>query len=326
MSGTMIATLRSRPMNDRLSRGQRPDVASRRQFLLGAAAATVLAACSSGNDDGGATGSTAGTDVALDPDDLSVVRFFGPFFAAEEVARIPFGLSDSEGLLPADVLPGNVSVSVANPEGTIIAEDLTAVLRTDGLPRPYYAFEFTPALVGFYDFTMDVEGTEVISQFQVVEPDAPAIADRVGPGDEMPALVTPTVADPLGVTPLCTREPQCPLHDQTVADVVGNGPMALLVATPAFCQTVVCGPVLDVMLDFVPDYPDVSFVHAEVFTNPTENQTPPVIDDFAPVVTDLGLPYEPVFYVVDGDGVVRDRLDYIFDGSDMRAALDDVVG
>lgn len=311
----MAATLRSSPMSIPLPR---------RHFLLGAAATTVLAACGSGSDDDAAT-TTTSTAVGLDPDDLSVVRFFGPFYAAGEMARIPFGLSDSAGLLPADVVPGNLTVSVKNPDGEVVAEGLTSVLRTDGLPRPYYAFEFTPALVGFYDFTMEVAGTEVISQFQVVAADAPEIVDRVGPGDEMPALVTPTVADPLGVTPLCTREPACSLHDHTVADVVGTGPMALLVATPAFCQTVICGPVLDLLLEIAPDYPDVSFVHAEVFTNPAENQVPPVIDDFAPVITDLGLPYEPAFYVVGADGVVRHRLDFIFDASDMRASLDDVV-
>ncbi len=311
----MPATLRSTPMSDRLPR---------RRFVLGAAATSLLAACGSGSGDD--TAATDSTDVALDPNDLSVVRFFGPYYGAGEMARIPFGLSDSAGLLPADVIPGNVTVSVTNPDGEVVAEGMTAALRNDGLPRPYYAFEFTPALVGFYDFSMEVDGAEVISQFQVVEADAPEIAARVGPGDEMPALVTPTVADALGVTPLCTRDPVCPLHDETVADVVGKGPMALLVATPAFCQTVICGPVLDVLLEVTADYPDIAFVHAEVYTNPSENQVPPVVDDFAPVITDLGLPYEPVFHVVGSDGVVRHRLDYIFDASDMRASLDDVLG
>lgn len=310
----MPATLRSTLMNDRLPR---------RQFLLGAAATSLLAACGSGSGDDGAASDS--TDVSLDPDDLSVVRFFGPYFGAGEMARIPFGLSDSAGLLPTEAVPGNVTVAVRNPDGEMVAEGLTAVLRTDGLPRPYYAFEFTPAVTGFYDFTMEVEGSEVISQFQVIEPDAPEIVARIGPGDEMPALVTPTVADAQGITPLCTRDPQCPLHEQTVADVVGTGPLALLVATPAFCQTVICGPVLDLLLDITADYPDVTFVHAEVFENPSENEVPPVIEDFAPVITDLGLPYEPAFYVVGADGVVRDRLDYIFDGSDMRASLDDAV-
>lgn len=308
-------------MSNRLSGPLRSAGATRRHFLLGAAATTVLAACS---DSGNGSEAVPATP-APDGNDLSILRFFGPYYAAEQAARIPFGLSDSAGLLPADAVPGSLSVSVKNPDGEVVAEDLTAVLHADGLPRPYYAFEFTPASTGFYDFTTDVDGAEVISQFSVIAPDAPEIAPRVDPGDEMPPLVTPTVADGLGVTPICTREPVCPLHDQTVADVVGNGPMALLVATPAFCQTVICGPVLDVMLGIMDDYPDVSFVHAEVFTNPEENSVPLSIEDFAPVVTDLGLPYEPAFYAVGADGVVQDRLDFIFDAADMRASLDQVL-
>lgn len=297
---------------------------SRRRFLLGAAAATVVAACSS-DDSSDASGTAAGGsgEVSLDPSDLSVVRFFGPYYAAGEQARVPFGLSDSDGLLPADATPGNVTLSVRNPEGETAADGLTALLHDEGLPRPYYAFDFTPATTGFYDFTVVVEGTEVISQFQVVAPDDPTVVDRVGPGDRLPAIPTPTTDDARGVTPICTRDPQCDLHGQTLAEgLESDRPVALLVATPAFCQTAVCGPVLDVLLEQVPDYPDIEFVHAEVYTDPENNDGQLGPDDFAPVIDELGLPYEPVLYVAGPDGFVRDRLDYIFDGADMRASLD----
>ncbi|MDZ7676746.1 MAG: hypothetical protein U5K30_16980 [Acidimicrobiales bacterium] len=302
--------------------GPRPAFLSRRRFLLGAAASGVLVACSS--DDGEVSGTTDGSgESTLDSSDLSVVRFFGPYYAAGEPARVPFGLSDTDGLLPADAVPGNVTLSVRNPEGETAAEGLTAVLHDEGLPRPYYSFEFTPASAGFYDLAVDVDGTEVISQFQVVAPDEPTVVDRVGPGDQLPAIETPTTDDARGVTPICTRDPQCDLHGQTVADALdAGGPVALLVATPAFCQTVVCGPILDILLEQVPDYPDVRFVHAEVYTDPSENEVPPTPEDFAPVIAELGLPYEPVLYVTGPDGVVRERLDYIFDARDMRASLD----
>lgn len=325
MPDAIGTTLRSRPMHP----GSRTAFPSRRRFLLGAAATGVLAACSS--DGGGGASDTArdssggsnGDAPGLDPNDLSVVRFFGPYYAAGEPARIPFGLSDTEGLLPADVVPGNLTLSIRDPEGETTAEGLTAVLHDEGLPRPYYSFEFTPASTGFYDMALEVEGAEVISQFQVVAPDDPTVVDRIGPGDQLPAIETPTTDDARGVTPICTRDPQCDLHGRTVADALdAGGPVALLVATPAFCQTVVCGPILDILLEQIPDHPDVRFVHAEVFTNPSENEVPPTPEDYAPVIASLGLPYEPVLYVTGPDGVVRDRLDYIFDAEDMRASLD----
>lgn len=298
---------------------------SRRSFLAGAAATTLLAACSSSDDSDGSEGAggDGGSDSAGSDDVLSVVRFFGPYFAAGQIARVPFGLSDSQGLLPADAVPANVSLDVRNPEGEVVAEGLTSIRHAEGLPRPYYVFEFTPASEGFYDFTLDVDGEEVISQFEVVAPDAPGMEQLVGPGDPLPPIETPTVDEARGVTPICTREPACDLHAQTVAQALeAGGPVALLVATPAFCQTVVCGPILDILLDQIGEYPDVTFVHAEVYRNPEENQTPPVPDDFAPVIDALGLPFEPVLYVTGTDGVVRQRLDYIFDGEEIRDAID----
>ena len=46
--------------------------------------------------------------------------------------------------------------------------------------------------------------------------------------------------------PLCTQDPQCPLHSVSLDQVLGSGkPVAVMFATPARCQTQYCGPVLD---------------------------------------------------------------------------------
>jgi len=301
-----------------------PGLLTRRGFLAGVAAAGLLAAC--GDDgDGAATTTTAGGDAVVGG--LSAVRFYGPYYPAGQPARVPFGLSDDDGLLGADLAPAELGVTVRGPDGDDVASGLTAPLYDDGLPRPYYAFEFEPEAAGFYDVVLDAgEGGEVITQVQVVEADDPAAAAIVGPGDPLPALQTPTTADARGVTPLCTRDPACDLHGRTAAEVVAAGePLALLVATPAFCQTVVCGPVLDVLLDVLPDVPGVTAVHAEVYADPEGMPTPPTPGDFAPVVRDLGLAFEPVLYTVGPDGVVRRRLDYIFGATEVRAALEELV-
>ncbi len=302
-----------------------PAALSRRGFLVGAAAIGVLAAC--GDDD--ATTGTAGGDggaagAAGIVGGLSAIRFFGPYYLAGRPARVPFGLSDDEGLLPAELAPAEVTVSVRAPDGSEAASGLTASLYTTSLPRPYYAFEFTPDSPGFYDVAIDAgAGGEVITQVQIVEADDPIASAMIGPGDALPALATPTVDDPRGVTPICTRSPACELHQRTAADVMAAGePMVLLVATPAFCSTVICGPVLDVLLDVLPDVPGITAVHAEVFTDPENNSVPPTPEDFAPAVTELGLAFEPVLYTVGADGIVRDRLDYIFGEEEIRSALE----
>lgn len=296
---------------------------------MGAAAASLLAACGDDDDDvdTGPGGEDDGDlDGSSDEDALlSVVRFFGPYFVAGQVNRVPFGLADEDGLLPEDALVDELAVTVRDPDGNVVADAVTATLRTEGLPRAYYSFEFTPQTAGFYDFTMPTDNGEVFSQVQVVEPDDPTLGGLIGPGDQMPAVETPTDDDSRGVTPICTQEPSCDLHTVTVAEALGGGAMVLLVATPAFCQTAVCGPVLEVMIDQMPDFPDVRFVHAEVFADPANNSTPVLPEDFAPVVDALGLPFEPVLYTVGADGVVLERLDYIFDGSEVNEAVQRLV-
>ena len=307
---------------------------TRRGFLAGVAAAGLLAACGdddseTGSGDGGDGGGsdTSGDTATGVVGGLSAVRFYGPYFRATHPARVPFGLADDEGLLSADLAPGELGIVVRGPDGDEAASGLTAPLYDDGLPRPYYAFEFVPQTAGFYDIVIDAgDGGEVITQVQIVPEDDPVAAAIIGPGDPLPELQTPTVADARGVTPICTREPACELHERTAAEVVAAGePMALLVATPAFCQTVICGPVLDVLLGVLPAVPGVSAVHAEVFSDPEGNATPPTPEDYAPVIETLGLAFEPVLYTVGPDGVVRDRLDYIFGETEIRRVLEDLV-
>lgn len=312
-------------MRDRLvvlrSGPRLPAGLTRRGFLAGIAAAGVLAACSEGDETIDAGGDGAG--MAGIVGGLSVARFYGPYFRAGRAARVPFGLSDDEGLLSAALAPDELGVTVRGPEGDEVASGLTATLYTEGLPRPYYAFEFTPESAGFYDIVLDTSEGEVLTQVQIVEEDDEAASAIVGPGDPIPDLQTPTVDDARGVTPICTREPACDLHARTVAEVVAAGePMALLVATPAFCQTAVCGPVLDVLLGVLPDVPGVTAVHAEVYADPESGEQPL---EPAPVVEALGLPFEPVLYTVGADGVVRERLDYIFGEAEIRRALEDLV-
>ena len=60
--------------------------------------------------------------------------------------------------------------------------------------------------------------------------------------------------------------PACTTQSLTAA-IAAARPIAFLVGTPEFCQTGVCGPVLDLLVEQAPDHPEIQFVHAEVYTN-----------------------------------------------------------
>ena len=82
-----------------------------------------------------------------------------------------------------------------------------------------------------------------------------------------PRAASPTTADTLGVDPICTRDPACPLHTQSLSTVIGAGkPVAALFATPARCQSKYCAPVLDEFLDVIKGYGDrIVPVHTEIY-------------------------------------------------------------
>ena len=106
-------------------------------------------------------------------------------------------------------------------------------------------------------------------------------------------------ADHRGVEPYCSRATPCPFHDITLSDALETGkPIVYLIGTPAFCQTGICGPVLDVMIGIVDDYPDLQFIHAEVYKNPKA-----VADlsqaDLAPLPATYEMFWEPSLVVTD---------------------------
>jgi hypothetical protein len=72
---------------------------------------------------------------------------------------------------------------------------------------------------------------------------------------------------------------------------------------------------LDVMISLRARYPDVVFLHAEVYIDDTATTV-------APAVEAAGLSFEPVLFLIGADGVLRERLDVIFDATELEEQLD----
>ena len=288
---------------------------SRRHFLAGSGAtvgAVLLGACGGGGDDKvGATDTTASKK-----DDVVLAQYFGgPLFAAGVPLRAPFGIADSEGILPITSTPEELEVTIVGPDGKTVGDPLTLQRHAKGLQRAYFPLVVTLPDAGIYSVRADLGGSAPAEM--ALQVDAAADLMVIQPGAALPALDTPTVADPRGVTPICTADPVCPLHDVTAAEALAEGkPLALLVATPAFCQVTICGPVLDVLLGALGDHPEVRGLHAEVYANPSAG-----LDAYAPTVAALGLHLEPCLVLVGSDGKVAERWDAIYDADELDAAL-----
>jgi TAT (twin-arginine translocation) pathway signal sequence len=294
-----------------------PSPLSRRRFLLGtgaAAGAVLLGGC--GGDEVASGGDPTTTTTSLPSGDLSLVQFFGglPMLVAGGEVRAPFGLADTEDLLPVERTPEVLTVTVSGPDGNDVAAPFEVPRHAEGLPSAYFPLRFTAGDPGIYTGRTEVDGAALEMAIKI---DAAEDVQVLQVGAAMPAIATPTTDDARGVDPICTADPVCALHAVTVADALATGrPLGLLVATPAFCQITICGPVLDVLLAVGPDHPAVQLLHAEVYAHPQES-----LDAQTAAVGELGLTFEPCLVLVGSDGRVAERLDTIFDEAEVSEAL-----
>lgn len=290
--------------------------------MFGGAAAVVLAAC----------GGSAEDVAEVEP---QLVSLFSSdhVIAAGIVQRIPFAVVDIGDLDIGDTAELPVTISL---DGQVI--ETTSVVghlvdhdhRADEDPDHqhadllrYFALRTELPEPGVYDIEVDF-GTAAPGRLPIQAFDQTTVPVPL-PGQPMPTITTPTTASPEGVSPLCTRygEP-CSFHEHNVADLVGAGrPLALLVATPALCTTAYCGPVLETLIDVADDHPAIDYVHLEVYANADVvdgNYDDPRLELAAPV-TELGLTFEPSLFLVSSDGTLMERIDNIYDATELDQAL-----
>ena len=140
-----------------------------------------------------------------------------------------------------------------------------------------------------------------------------------GPGDPAPNVHTPTADEVASIEEIDTRIPPGTMHDEDLAEVIGKEPVVLLFATPALCQSRVCGPVVDIAEQVKRDRgDDAAFIHMEIY----EDNKPPRL---RPQVEAYGLPTEPWLYVIDCDGRIDTRIEGAFSAAELEAAIDRVA-
>jgi hypothetical protein len=292
---------------------------SRRAFLAASAGAVVLAACSGSSDepDSGTDATSTGGSIN---GALQTIQFFPDGVVGDQgLQRFPFGVGDADGVIEGDRGPGDLRATIVADDGTVVAESLVVKRHQQGLTRPYWPLVTEGLAVGIYDVRLLTDDGIPLPEATISVAPASAVVVKQ-PGQPMPALPTPSVDEPNGVDPICTDDPPCPLHTATLADALAAGGkgVVLLVGTPAYCETAICGPVLDLLLQIAPEYEDrFTFLHAEVYTDET-------LQESTLAVRELGLTFEPSLFVVDARGTIAARLDVIYDEAELRATLDAV--
>lgn len=159
--------------------------------------------------------------------------------------------------------------------------------------------------------------------FQVVSQSA-----TLKPGQKAPALNTRTASDVGGNLKLLTSAhvPDGAFYQLSLAGALKNGkPTLLLFATPAFCQSRLCGPAYDIASTVHKKLGDsLNYVHIEVYTglpNPQENNF-----EVDPAMKAFGLQTEPWAFIIDRTGTITYRVEGLFTEDEIESHLKPLVG
>jgi hypothetical protein len=244
----------------------------------------------------------------------------------------------------ADFAPGPVRYSflviardgrlVAKPHASVwLARGLkerpfqraTATLESVGVPGAGAAPHDVPSIyvvhlrvpaAGTYWVLAKPEGSPIAGLGNLVVHDRSASLPL---GARAPRSRTPTLATTGGrLGPLTTAtHPDRALYERSVAQALGaRTPFVVAFATPKFCTSRTCGPVVDVVSHVRKQIgPRVTFIHAEVFkgNNPSNG--------YNPWLAEWNLQSEPWIFLVGRDGRIKAKFEGSVSVDELRAAV-----
>jgi hypothetical protein len=241
-------------------------------------------------------------DTAVPPQTITDFRVV---VASDDISyqypRIPLILQDGN-----DWITGADKVEVAafdlSVEPPMLVWQGEATRYTD-YALPYWVVYPEVDHPGEWGLVVDTTLGGTTARLQIVvelldETHSPAVGE-LPPASENRTLAT--VPDLARLT--SAAEPDPDLYQQTIAEAMASGkPSVITFATPGFCQTRYCTPVVDSVSAAQAQFGDAAnFIHVEVY----KEFNPLVLAD---EMAEWGLVTEPWTFVLDEDGTVAARL------------------
>ena len=117
-----------------------------------------------------------------------------------------------------------------------------------------------------------------------------------------------------------SARPDPRLHQVRIADAIAQGkPQLIVFATPQFCTSRMCGPVVDIVRTLLPAYGKrVAFTHQEIWQDFAEKKVFPTVEEWR-------LDSEPWVFVVDGQGIIRAKFEGLMTAQELEVALQQLI-
>jgi hypothetical protein len=154
------------------------------------------------------------------------------------------------------------------------------------------------------------------------------ITVTVSNSPQTPALGTPAprsrnlvAADVRDLRQIDTsQKPDPRLHQIRIADAIAQRkPQLIVFATPQFCTSRMCGPVVDIVRQLLPEYNKrVAFTHQEIWQDFASKKVFPTVEEWR-------LVSEPWIFVVDGEGIIQGKFEGLVTVRELEQALQQVL-
>jgi hypothetical protein len=261
--------------------------------------------------------SSAGEDVAL---------VFGTRDYAVGANRLSFLVVDSQGRL-VEAPQARVRLAQGDFDAAPTLEATADDLPVGAPPGDGDDFDAPSVYVlhvdfdapGLYTLLVEPEGQPIQAYGQVEvakQAAAPPVGAKAPPSD------TPTLEDGFPEDITTATPPDVELLRYSVKQSLEEGvPFVVTFATPKFCQSRVCGPVVDIV-DAVRrklEGSGVRFIHVEIYEGNDPQR------GFNRWVREWNLRSEPYTFLVDGTGTIRGRFEGLVTASELEQAVRDLL-
>jgi hypothetical protein len=236
--------------------------------------------------------------------------------------RVMFALVDPETDEFLASPDREATVNFRDENGSPIATYPTEFIWTVPDVRGLYVARLEIPEAGTYQATIDAEGFATAGPVGVVAFEDPPL---IQPGEQAPPSETRTSAEYPDLSVITSDpDPDPAMYELSVSDAVTDGTPAVIVfATPAFCVSQTCGPLLDQVKALRSAYDGVDFVHVEIYED-LQVDSPEELTTVA-ATGEWGLPSEPWVFVVDDTGLVTAAFEGAASDAELRAAIDAVA-
>jgi len=234
-----------------------------------------------------------------------------------------FSLDGSEAKLAAEIQVPYETVSKVKQDRALHrhADGTAHVHGDDSMVRGLYVAQLSFARAGNWGVELHVsqanDAVEPVRFAVTVQDSSPTPAV----GSAAPRSRNLIASDVKNLRQIDTSpKPDARLHQVRIADAIAQRkPQLIVFATPQFCTSRMCGPVVDIVRTLLPAFGKrVAFTHQEIWQDFGEKKMLSTVEEWR-------LDTEPWVFIVDGGGIIRAKFEGLMTARELESSLQQIL-